>query len=359
MECRKALTLMSPYLDGALPKNEETALMAHVAACETCARELALQQRLSTALQELGRAEVQAPPELCGLVMGRLRSERRAVLAWIPATWRKTVAAAATLLLVAGGSAGVINGIKMASNGNNVALNPPAQETSIDVDGLTTVARDGDGIPAQEDPTTPSGSSTPGDLPGENSAEDVSKNEGTPSAASEVTGANTAEVAPGVRATAIAGPSMQAEPRALLNGGLKVTSTMLKVSVGNLTEARAKAVALAAGAGAKTQVFPEQAGDKKIVVVRVTASSDSAPQLIAGLTGLGTLVDRQDESRDITSVYNETVVQYRDIQARINSAGDAAERQLLESQAASYNQQLDAWEAEAGKRVIMLWLEGN
>jgi hypothetical protein len=155
-----------------------------------------------------------------------------------------------------------------------------------------------------------------------------------------------------------AGPSAEG-PTVMLSSGMKVTSTVLKVAVDDLTGARAKAVALAAGAGAETQVFPEQSGGKKIVVVRLTTTSNQAAGLMSGLARVGTLEDRQDDSKDITAIYNETLVQYRDLQTRISSARDAGERSQLEAQAASYKQQLDAWEAEAGKRVIMLWLESR
>jgi len=139
--------------------------------------------------------------------------------------------------------------------------------------------------------------------------------------------------------------------------GLLVIEEEPLVKAADLLEARIKAVALAAGAGANTQVFPEQNGSKKIVVIRLTIVSDQAPALIARLSGLGTLADRQDESRDITALYNETLVLCNDLESRRSAASDPAELQQLDVQIASYRQQLDAWAADAGKRIIMLWLE--
>jgi len=74
---------------------------------------------------------------------------------------------------------------------------------------------------------------------------------------------------------------------------------------------------------------------------------------------LGKVFDRQNESHDITSLYNETLVLHSDLLSRISSVEDTAEKQQMEAQAASYKRQLDTWKAEAGKRAITLWLEGR
>lgn len=357
MDCRETSLLITLRLDGAISKDEEAALAAHLAECKACSREMALQERLSGALREIGRDEVQAPAELCSFVMSRLQAERRTAFAWLPAAWRRVMAAAAAVLIIAGGSAGVTAGLKMAGGGKMIGLETPAK-VDVATGGGTT---NGDGSSNQGNPVKPPGdANAPGDVQGGNPPDnnEVSST-GTPATAGNGTG----DVSSGANGgnTSRPGPvSLSTDgPRALLSSNMKVTSTVLKVAVDDLAEARARAVALAAGASAATQVFPEQGGGKKIVVIRITVESGQAPALIAGLTKLGTLADRQDESRDITSLYNETMVQYSDLQSRLSSAKDAVERQKLEAQAASYKRQLDAWEAEAGKRVIMLWLEGS
>ena len=147
--------------------------------------------------------------------------------------------------------------------------------------------------------------------------------------------------------------------RALLSDGMKVSSTVLKVSVDNLTSARTRAASLAAGVGASAQVFPEQAGGKAVLVMRLTVASDKATNLLAELSGLGIPFHKQDESRDLTPLYNETLVQYNELLERRGAATDSSEQRQLEIQAASYKQLLDAWEAEAGKQVINLWLENK
>lgn len=341
MDCRAALILISNQPDGILTGEEEISLSEHVSGCGACARELALQKRLSAALRELGRQEAQAPPELCGAVTGSLRTVRRTALSWLPAAWRKAAAVAAALLLLAGGSAGVNLGLKMAGSGNSMVgyQAPSASDISSD-------------LPAATHGPAPGGESAGGNAAG-------SDNEAGTDPADTERVINPPEVTdPGVEGPDAAIASTEG-PTALMGRVIKNNSTLLKVSAADLAEGRAKAVAIAAGAGAAAQVFPEQNGDKKIVVIRLTAPSDSAPDLIARLAGLGTLFDRQDESRDITAYYNKTLVEYHDLKAQINASPGEEEKQQLEAQAASYKQMLDTMEAEAGKRKITLWLEGK
>jgi hypothetical protein len=330
---------MTLRIDGAITKNDDTFLEKHLENCGVCSRELALRERFSCALRELGGEEMKAPPEFCGAVMSKLRSERRVSLMWLPVAWRKTIAAAAAILLLAGGSAGVTAGLKLAGGGKIIATNS-VQTTGVDT-GDNFVPTPGDSAQGGEGAGgTEAGSAgnTGTDDPGGKDITAVN---------SEVLSENKT------------GGSITASQTALLSSGLKVTGTILKSAVDDLGEARAKAVALAAGAGASTQVFPEQYGGRNIVVIRFAVPSDSAPDLIAGLSGIGKLFDRTDESRDITSLYNETLVQYLDLQSRISSTQNAEERSQMESQAASYKVQLDAWDTEAGKQIVTLWLECN
>ncbi len=145
----------------------------------------------------------------------------------------------------------------------------------------------------------------------------------------------------------------------LLSGGIKVNSTVLRLAVDDMATARARAVALAAGASATAQVFPEQSDSKKIVFIRFTVATGQATDLLTNLSGLGYLVDRQDESRDNTSYYNELAVRHSELQARMNTTTEQEERRQMEAQAASCKREMDNMRAEADKRVIMLWLESR
>lgn len=337
MDCNEFNKMIMPHLDGLLQDEQSCLLEKHAACCSSCSCELAAQARLSNALREIGREETEAPPELCSLVMSSLKQERRGYLSRIPLTWRQAAAAAAALLLLAGGSAGVTAGLKLASGGKAIATNP-IQSTEMDTGG-NVAATIGDNT--QQGNAGVSASGNNGDTTEGNGQETftISQEKAANNSAPRIDNA--------------------ASPTALLSSGLKITSTIFKMNVDNLTEARAKTVALAAGVGAVTQVFPEQYGGKNIVVIRIAVPSDSAAELIAGLSAIGLPYERMDESRDITSLYNETMVQYLALQTRISSSQNTGEKQQLEEQSASYKQQLDVWNAEAGKQIITLWLEAE
>ncbi|NLI12101.1 MAG: hypothetical protein GX425_05645 [Peptococcaceae bacterium] len=353
MDCREALFIIAEQPDGALSGEDSNALAEHLACCSVCARELGLQKRLSETLRKIGRDEVPAPPDLRKNVMSRVRLERRSALARLPEAWRKAVlAAAAALLLLAGGSAGINAGLQLAGTWKTVVQAPPA----IDNKGDPTVISD-NRQPPRGDPAQPADT---GKEPGVNTEPGSGdKGAGRPNNPSgdpgEALPANTS----GGQSAASAVASWPEGTRALMSGGMKTNSTFLKVAVGSLAEARAKAVAFAAGEGAFTQVWPEQSGDKKIIVIWMSLPADRAPELVTKLIDMGTVIDRTDESRDITFQYNEKAIQYNDLLSRLSSARDAEERRQLENQAATYKQQLDDWESEAGKRVITLWLESN
>jgi hypothetical protein len=302
---------------------------------------MALQNRISLALKGIGSTEIQAPAGLCEMVMGNIKTERRSFISRLPLAWRKGVAAAAALLLLAGGSLSLT--FKFVDSAKMLVLGP-APQTSVepgataDPDGKETSLAMGPAGAQTGQTTTPGDQLPTKEQPADNSLPGTSEN---------------TSVAPVITE----GLTSTGQGTVLLSDNMVITSTVLKYDVDDLTAAKIRAVALAAGAGAATQVFPEQDGDKKIVVLRLTIDSGSAPGLIADFTSLGQLADRSDESHNVTSIYNETRVKYNDLQSRIIDTHDAEEKQQLETKAYAYEQQLEAWKAEAGKRIIMLWLE--
>lgn len=343
MDCKEFNKMVWPYLDGELQEDQSALLEDHAAHCAVCTRELAVQKNISRALAEMGQEEIEAPAELCGAVMSQLRTERRGILVKLPAAWRKTVAAAAALLLLASGSLGVNAGLKLIGSGPVIAKNP-VHTTEVDSGGKS------DGSVTTPDTTTPDGNIIEGEgEAGMEAGETGDIKENDPSSDSATI---PPENEPDKNIT-----TEKPAPAETALLSRKVKGTILKAAVDDMGQARAQAVALAAGAGATTQVFPEQDGGKNIVVMRFAAPSEQAAGLINELSGLGNLFDRTDESRDITALYNETLVQYTDLQSRINTARDTGERRQMEAQAASYKAQLEAWDAEAGKQVVTLWLE--
>ena len=342
MDCLKALRLIMPCLDGTLPRDEEESLAEHMVDCPACARQLELQRRLSGTLRQVGREEIQAPPELCGLVMDRVRDQHPGILHRLTfASFRRAIAVAASVLMLAGGLAGTNAGLKTFNSGKIIGYNTTSPEANLEPGNSDLTPADptvGDTSPVP----SIGGGNVPGNGLGGNAPE----------------GGIAPITAPGAKTGGTTVPSITGE-QVLLSSEMKINSTVLKLKVDYLAGAKSKVLKLANGAGTAAQVFPEQKGDQSILFIKITVADDQADGLIAGLTALGTLTDRQDESRDITYVYNETLVHYYDLQYRISTEANAATRQQLEAQAASYKQQLDTWVEEANKRVISLWLESN
>lgn len=342
MRCQEALNLISAYLDGALSQDQSRTLEQHMAKCGDCAREMEIQTRLASALREIGSVEIQAPPHLCGLVMGKLQAEKKPAFRWVPAAWRRVVATAAAVLLIAGGSAGITTGLKIAGTdrepGHGIVATVQTDGGMVTEPGVTEQSNPDHAVLGPENQTATGGTGP------------------DPNGKAVLETAPTRDNHPSSNAAGVTAP---VEPVELLSGGIKVNSTVLRLAVDDMATARARAVAHAAGAGAATQVFPEQSGGKKIVFIRLTVATNQAANLLANLSGLGHFVDRQDESRDNTSYYNELAVRHSELQTRINKATDPGERRQLEAQAASCKQEMDNMRAEADKRVIMLWLESR
>jgi anti-sigma factor RsiW len=182
MDCRTAERLISLQPDGQLTIEESAALAVHVAKCRACANEQQLQERLSRTLQEIGRFELEAPAELGSLVMNRLKAERRSPFKHIPATWRKAVAAAAALMLIAGSSAGVTGILKMAGGGKTLVLESTPPAVSVDVGSGQAASGEPAGstgwdIGANSTGGAPGIGELPGGLPGDNSSPRNSQDE--------------------------------------------------------------------------------------------------------------------------------------------------------------------------------------
>lgn len=337
-------------LDEALPLAEANALDGHLAECLACARERDLHHRIAGALRAVGQEEVMAPPELGGRVFAAIRAERRGILHRLSPAWRQVVAAAATVFLLVSGAGGVNMALKLAADNNNTIgyVTPAPDGTGSDIGSP-------DGQPVSELPGV-NGGTDGADQKSPDTTQPDNGDRTAPDPVKPDQGITEQQTKDGQKTTVAVAPGP--EPQVLLNGGLRINSTILKVSVPDLNNARTQALALATKAGAKSQVFPEQATDRQIQVMRLTVDEAQASGLLSDLSGLGTVIDKDTESQDMTATYNETLAQYRALQTEIETADSEKAAQLV-TQAAGLKQQLNSWADEAEKWVIILWLEIN
>ncbi|MDK2888809.1 MAG: hypothetical protein PWP72_1687 [Thermoanaerobacter sp.] len=145
-------------------------------------------------------------------------------------------------------------------------------------------------------------------------------------------------------------------PRVFLNQSRTIESTLLKVEVSDL--AAAKNALLAAAGGASYQSFGRQQVEGKTVeILRFVIPVERATHFTATATGLGRVLDRQQQSQDISQQFASTLDRYRALIARHNQTTDKAEAEALEQQIKSLEQQLAAWDREAGQQVVVVWLQ--
>lgn len=98
MTCDEALDWIEPFVDGDLESEEADRLRSHLAACQACAGELALAERIQKELRALPQPD--CPPEILEKVV---RTGRGQVVPFPARPLRVRIAAAAALLALAVG----------------------------------------------------------------------------------------------------------------------------------------------------------------------------------------------------------------------------------------------------------------
>jgi len=352
--------LFSPWLDGELNPVEAGEFQRHVAGCASCRAELSEWREISGIMR--GMSEVVAAPQgFAGSVQARLSDVRPQRFPAFSAGWRRGLAATAALLIVASASLALTARLLPLQQVPFPALvwqNHSGVLTESDPVPGASVTEKGTVSPAGgEEPegTASGGEAGAGDPGTVGTAPDAGgAASDSPVSSAGQPGAGGQKPPQQVATTAL--PGSPAEPKAFLNKERRITSTLLKIAVGDLPAATEEAMALAGKAGAEHQALAVQnAGGRQIKIVRFTAPKDSG--LLARLTELGTVIDKQSEVQDVTARFTATLEKYRELLAQQDSAGDSRQQADLRARTALLEQQLSAWDQEAGRQVITLWLE--
>ena len=337
LECGEIRELFSVMLDGELADGERGRLEKHLLVCEECRLEFELWQRIADTLRgEEACGEPSA--DFCAGVMSRIRREAevkpRRKLA---GAWRVPAAAAAAAVMMFAGSWGV-----------SVALKGDKPPTVVVIDQT----QPGTGQdPAPANPET----NVPGPNPQSESAGNVPGAGSVPEAA----GSNNAEAGTAPRVTADQPrPAGTVANAVLLSSQKDVLSTILKLSVANPDDSQHTALALAANYAGSGQVLDSQKrGAGELVIMRLTVPRNAGRNMVAQLSGLGGIIDRADESKDITDNYNQAVNRLNEIQSRMAAGLPAGEAEQLEAEASGLRRQIASWDSEAASYSVILWLE--
>ncbi|KAF1086033.1 hypothetical protein SPSYN_00771 [Sporotomaculum syntrophicum] len=374
MNCSEVKEKIPQWLDGELADDESTSVAEHLKACTVCQNEVEFWRELSAILkEELG--DITAPPGFANEVMAQLTCQQRTGWRRLLYSWKRSLAVAATFLLMTVGSIGAY--LQMGGNiAGHVANND---------DGSTAQVSSKE----QGSKTLPNnGIAKPGILPAESNGEpdnEAAGNQSTPvrqggnqatvgssspnaveveqePAGGDVSGdsnkqpGNTVQQKGGTFLAANESP----EQYALLNTAQDhvIARTLIRVKVEHLANAHNQALSFINNSGAQYEVLgSENTTDGGQVTLKAIVNHEGSGKLQDELKTLGQVVTADTQKDDLNSRYNEKVEQYRSLEAQMTAAQTLEERNQLEVKMAGILAQLKTWEQESNTATIILWLE--
>lgn len=327
--CSQVREMFSPWLDGEISSEESNFLTGHLQSCEACRQEFDLWKKISATLRE-NIFDCEPSPEFCAGVIKRLQEEKITEIKSgrrIPRGWKVPAAAAAAAMMIFAGSWGIMPSLKPSGPNTEVVLEQGQPDSTIGSGESLDSSTGQDGQVGPADNSNAANRST-------------ANNTGNPTG------------------LAAAVPSNTYKEVVLLGTQREIASTILKISVSHLENAKSSALSMTTKAGGNGQLLSTQKnGDKDLVILRITVPRDNGNTLITNLSGLGQVFNRLDEKKDITTSYNEAVNKLNEIQARISAGVTASEKSQLEAEASVLKRQIEAWDKETGYHVVILWLE--
>ncbi len=333
--CKRERELFYAGAAGQLSPADERSLTLHEASCPGCAAEFSEWRRLRSALQN---SRVAPGPGFTAAVMARVKEVQAAperTAAWSffwHQGWVRFAAAAAIMLALLGGA------LKLPATNSLIAqLHQKPGETIALV------------------PPAPNGPSQPG-------------------AGSSNTGGQTATVSPGktssrtggaasVNQTTATSPPVQTPPTIskppgseLLNRSRVITVVTIKVNVSDLGQARNSALEIADSLGAilSSEQSAQNDGHSNLFL-RFTVDPGMGGQLQDQLSALGNVVQNDKESQDVTAQYTSSLNALESLQAQ-QAAAPESDQQQYANQIEALQLQLQIWNNDTGKQVVVLWL---
>ncbi len=355
LKCIEAQELF--YNIGEEKLNPEAArkLRAHEASCPDCCTAFRAWREVRSALRE---ARVSPPPAFAAGVVARIteqgcrnsaasREARRA--GWLRWDWAKGLAAAAVILALLTGSVSFAVKYWPAKAGNYIA---ERKENAV---GKNASAP---GKPAPRADETRGDTENPGtreqnpDSPG--TATEESGSPQHPDAPRQMPAVKEPNKNPVVAAN---NPGKTEERKVFLNKTRIIKTTMLKVAVADLDSARDRSREIARSTGAEvSSELSAQSNGHRSIILRFTLAPERAERFLADLAALGEVSARDATTQDVTASFARALEEYQALKAQ-QAAAPESERARLESQINFLEQQLQNWDQEAGRQVVILWLE--
>ncbi|MBF7081562.1 zf-HC2 domain-containing protein [Desulfallas sp. Bu1-1] len=361
--------LISAWLDGELDRAEAETVEKHLGECTACREHLAFLKQIQAELRACA-LELPAPEGLSAAVMAQIaepglpssaRNDKRRTwrLGSIVANWKRSIAAAAATVLIACGSyaaathSGLTTGILVADkNKTRVAeINPDNNGT------VAPVNKPGNDM--ETEPVVNNGNpGNPGNLDSTNNQDGNGVNNTLPKT-TEDNGKQPEKFS--TTSTPAVDVMQTPELVALLSVDKQriIKSTLIKTRVEEPGTARERVNSLAGKYKASIRLTESQnTAGGSLIGYEITVDRNKADNLISELETIGTLVNKDESSKDIGGQYNKQVEQYQSLAAQLKRSDNVEEQERLSLRMNEIAQQLKAWDSSASKQTIVIWLEG-
>lgn len=334
MNCNEARELFSPWLDGEMTKQEQDLFQLHLQQCTSCRLEFEQWENIALALRELGRTELAAPIDFSSTVMQLINQEQAIESRPVYGNWSKTVKsgiAAAVLLLftiLAMNSAPLLRVTNKSEPAKEVKTHYAEPQVAKQNTGEA-------GRPVVNKPTV---------------AEKV------PTLSKEA--AKPDLEAPDKQIAAADNNNVPETKPVFLNKERSLTTTMLKLKVADPSAIQTQSTDIGRNAGARAELLGQQTQiGQRFVIIKFTVASEKADTLLSQLSSLGNRTSIQEEKQEITTQFNSTLEQYRNLAAQRAKVQDKEQAAQLDRQINSLHEQLNSLDKEAQEETIVLWLE--
>jgi hypothetical protein len=136
-----------------------------------------------------------------------------------------------------------------------------------------------------------------------------------------------------------------------------ITTTTIKLNVTDTIQAQSAAMSIANSIGA-TLASEESAQDSEhpsLLFLNFTVDSGQASAFLDRLSSLGGIASEDSTSKNVSNDYATDMEKYQALEAQQLAAADSDKGQYT-SQINMVKSELNGWQNESGKQVIMLWL---
>ncbi|MDH7576596.1 MAG: hypothetical protein QHH75_01995 [Bacillota bacterium] len=362
IKCSEARELF--YNTGEEKLDPETAhiLYVHETSCPDCHEAFTAWREIRSALR---KAKVSPPPAFAAGVIARITqsglegpaqgeesgagaARRKAKgFRWNWPNWSKGVAAAAVILALLTGSASFAGKYWPGKAGSYIAEREGKQggEREREIKKLPGQRENETGVVVPVEP------GTEGPTPDLNPPGSTPEEEEQP----ELSGQTPPVKEPDK--PAVVATNKPPDVRTFLSKPRTIKTTMLKVAVADLERARSGSLEIARSTGAKAS--PEvsaQNNGRKNIIIRFTLAPEKSGEFLDRLASLGEVILKDTTNQDVTASFTRTLEEYQTLKAQ-RAAAPESERPRLDGQINFLEQQLQSWDEEAEKQVVILWLE--